>query len=131
MNLSTALLLLVCWQLLGNKPSDQTQNTPPDIKSFLSDDTKTLVDNIGKLSSTTATSDEKTGALLGLVTNPAVMSFAETILGGQKPLVNDEGYNLGTPSAESKEFFKSVDSIADAEVKSKLYKWYDWNIAGK
>ena len=131
MNLSTALLLLVCWQLLANKPSDQTQNTPPDIKSFLSDDTKTLVDNIGKLSSTTATSDEKTGALLGLVTNPTVMSFAETILGGQKPLVNDEGYNLGTPSAESKEFFKSVDNIADAEVKSKLYKWYDWNIAGK
>lgn len=131
MNLSTALLLLVAWQMLGNKSNDRQQTPPPDLKSFLSDDTRTLMDSIGKLSSTTATSDEKTGALLGLVTNPTVMSLAESFLGGQKPLVNDEGYNLGTPSKESQEFFKPVDTIADAEVKSKLYKWYDWNIAGK
>ena len=131
MNLSTALLLLVAWQMLGNKSNDRQQMSPPDLKSFLSDDTRTLIDSIGKLSSTTATSDEKTGALLGLVTNPTVMSLAESFLGGQKPLVNDEDYNLGTPSKESQEFFKPVDTIADAEVKSKLYKWYDWNIAGK
>ena len=117
--------------MLGNKSNDRQQMSPPDLKSFLSDDTRTLIDSIGKLSSTTATSDEKTGALLGLVTNPTVMSLAESFLGGQKPLVNDEGYNLGTPSKESQEFFKPVDTIADAEVKSKLYKWYDWNIAGK
>ena len=101
MNLSTALLLLVAWQMLGNKSNDRQQMSPPDLKSFLSDDTRTLMDSIGKLSSTTATSDEKTGALLGLVTNPTVMSLAESFLGGQKPLVNDEGYNLGTPSKES------------------------------
>lgn len=29
-------------------------------------------------------------------------------------------------SDDSAKFFSEIDNVADAEVKSKLYKWYDW-----
>ena len=39
--------------------------------------------------------------------------------------VNAEGYRFETPSASSQEFFRQIDNIADAEVKHKLYWFYD------
>ena len=38
---------------------------------------------------------------------------------------NEEGYSFEKPSASSQEFFRPIDNIADAEVKSKLYWFYD------
>ena len=39
--------------------------------------------------------------------------------------VNGEGYRFETPSANSQEFFRPIDNIADTEVKHKLYWFYD------
>ena len=129
MNLSTVAMLLLAWQLLSGG-NDQGETMTDKLGALLSDDSKALVGNIQKLSDANATAEDKTGAVLGLVTNPTVMSIADKLLGGKnetsKPLVNDEGYKLGTPSADSAKFFSEVDNVADAEVKSKLYKWYDW-----
>ena len=119
MNLSTVAMLLLAWQLLSGG-NDKGETMTDKLGAMLSDDSKALVGNIQKLSDANATAEDKTGAVLGLVTNPTVMSIAG------KPLVNDEGYNLGTPSADSANFFSEIDNVADAEVKSKLYKWYDW-----
>lgn len=130
MNLSTVAMLLLAWQLLGGG-NDKGETMTDKLGAMLSDDSKALVGNIQKLSDANATAEDKTGAVLGLVTNPTVMSIADKLLGNKqsetgKPLVNDEGYNLGTPSVDSAKFFSEIDNVADAEVKSKLYKWYDW-----
>lgn len=47
----------------------------------------------------------------------------------QSGFVNDEGFRFPEPSAASREFFRPIDNIADAEVKNKLYRFYDsWYI---
>lgn len=126
MNLSTITLLVLAWQLLGN--SNGGKSPIDNIGSLLTDDNKAVVDSIKKLTDSTASAEDKTGAVLGLATNPSVASIAEKLLGknDSAPLINDEGFNLGTPSTDSRIFFKEVDNVADIEVKSKLYKWYDW-----
>ena len=133
MNLSGIALALLAWQLLcGSDNAKQNDGLP--FAQLLSEDSRNLLADIGKLSDKTTTAEQKTSAVLDLVGNPAVMSLASKLLGNanidqaDKPLVNDEGYNLGTPNRECREFFRPVENVADAEVKGKLYKWYDWYI---
>lgn len=82
MNWSTAILLLLAWQLLSNN----TQSAPKiqDIAPFLNEDTRGILDGVTKLSSPTATSEDKTGAIFQMMTNPTVMSFAQNLFGGDK-----------------------------------------------
>lgn len=123
MNLSTIAIALLVWQLLSRK-----DDVP--FADMLNDDNKNLLDGIQKLTDKNADQSDKTGAILQLLTNPSIMNAAQNLFANsqEKPLVNSEGYNLGTPSKASKQFFQSVDKIADEEVKSKLYKWYDWYV---
>ena len=80
MNWSTAIMLFLAWQLLSNN----TQSTPKiqDIAPFLNEDTRGILDGVTKLSSPTATSEDKTGAIFQMMTNPTVMSFAQNLFGG-------------------------------------------------
>lgn len=137
MNLSTIALVLLAWQLLSNNNQSKPRSsaTPLDtISQFVNDDAKSIIDCVGKLSSNDATQMDKTGAILQMMSNPAVMSMASSLFGNGKtsdsakadePIVNDEGYEFEQPSKDSKEFFKPIDNIADAEIKSKLYWFYD------
>lgn len=128
MNLSWLALALVAMQLL----SSQTKAKPskPNLKDFLSDDTKNLVDCLSNLTSDSA--EDKLGAIMQAISNPAVISVAQSIF--SKPeahtkedetFVNDEGYTFKSPSHEAQEFFKPIEHIADPEVKNKLYTLYD------
>ena len=80
MNWSTAIMLFLAWQLLSNN----TQSSPKiqDIAPFLNEDTRGILDGVTKLSSPTATSEDKTGAIFQMMTNPTVMSFAQNLFGG-------------------------------------------------
>ena len=80
MNWSTAIMLFLAWQLLSNN----TQSSPKiqDIAPFLNEDTRGILDVVTKLSSPTATSEDKTGAIFQMMTNPTVMSFAQNLFGG-------------------------------------------------
>ena len=84
---------------------------------------------IRERSSNDSSQQDKTGAILQMMTNPAVMNMASSLFGkgqsDEKPVVNDEGYKFEQPSKASQEFFKPIDNIADAEVKHKLYWFYD------
>ena len=146
MNLSTLALILLCWQLLGNTPKTQQKKSPPQIglTDFLSDDTKNILNCVGKLSSSSCSQEDKTSALFQMMSNPAVMNLASNLFtqggaqtGGSSTSegsstapqtdehVNEEGYRFETPSADSQEFFRQIDHIADAEIKHKLYWFYD------
>lgn len=131
MNLSTIALLLLGWQLLSGCKEESQQFSP---LQMLSEDNRNLLEDITKLSDKNTTSEQKTSAILDLVGNPAVMSLATKLLGNATDkedgtsLVNDEGYNFGKFDAACKDCFRPVDKIADAEVKSKLYNWYDWYV---
>ena len=147
--MSTIALILLAWQLLGN--NQHTQQNPSShsqigLESFLSDDTKNMLNCVNKLSSAQCSQEDKTSAIFEMMANPALMSLASNIFGGQRQNgaenatasdttvhnqpaqdehVNDEGYRFETPSAASQEFFRPIDNIADAEVKHKLYWFYD------
>jgi len=128
LNLSTILMLFAAWQLLkGNKSG----NTSGKIADFLSDDTKNMLNCVDKLTSKNASKDDKTGALFQIISNPAIMDIAGKLFQQKKSdnvpekETNDEGYEFEKPSADSKEFFKPIDNIADSEVKHKLYWFYD------
>lgn len=132
MNLSTIALALLAWQLLsGNNGKQQGKSAKSPLESisqFVSDDTKSILDCVGKLSDKDSTQEDKTGALFQMMTNPAVMNMASNLFKKteeQQPIVNDEGYKFDSPSPQSKEFFKPIDNIADAEIKHKLYWFYD------
>ena len=79
MNWSTAIMLFLAWQLL----SKNTQSSPTlqDIAPFLNDDTRGILEGVSKLSSPTATSEDKTGAIFQMMTNPTVMNFAQSLFG--------------------------------------------------
>ena len=141
MNLSTVALLLIAWQVLSNNGAHQ-QNTPKvpplsGITDFLSDDTKNIISCVNKLSDRSCSQEDRTGAIFQMMTNPAVMNIASSFFGGgqqaqqepptEKPaeMVNDEGYKFEQPSATAQDFFRPIDNIADAEVKHKLYWFYD------
>lgn len=138
MNLSTILMLFAAWQLLvGNKKSAGSK--PLDgVTDFLSDDTKNIINCVDKLTSKNASKEDKTGALFQIISNPDVMNMASKIFSSKDAQSNpastsapknDEGYTFETPSAASQEFFRPIDNIADAEIKHKLYWFYDnWYI---
>ena len=119
MNLSVIALALLALQLLGGKPEK------PNIADFLSDETKSLLSCVEKLTDKNADGNDKTGALLQMMTNPQVAGFAEKLFAKKENLKNDEGYDFGKPSEASKNFFRPIDNVADAEVKHKLYSFYD------
>lgn len=145
MNWSTVALLFFAWQML----SQNKQSSPKlqDVAPFLSDETKDILDGVAKLSSTTATNEDKTGAILQMMTNPTVINFAQNLFGSKgadktpdKPNdapsddglknQNDEGYTFGSPTERAKQFFAPVDAIATAEIKHKLCYFYDnWYLA--
>ncbi len=132
MNLSTIAILLIAWQLLSKK------NTPPsspfeNLSQFMSDDTKNIMDCVEKLSSKESSQEDKTGAIFQMMTNPAVMNFASNLFKKKDEpksnAENEEGFKFETPSKASQDFFKPIDNIADAEIKHKLYWFYDnWYI---
>lgn len=142
MNLSTVALLLIAWQVLSNNGNGaKQQNTPKasplmGLSDFLSDDTKNIISCVNKLSDSHCTQEDKTGAIFQMMTNPAVMNIASSFFGGNsqqepkpetkaEPMQNDEGYKFEQASPASQEFFRPIDNIADAEVKHKLYWFYD------
>lgn len=130
MNLSTIAMLLIAWQLLSKSNAPKQNKSPLEsLSSFMSDDTKNIMDSITKLSDKDASQEDKTGAIFQMMTNPAVMDMASKLFNKQEPDKkqdeNDEGYKFETPSATSREFFRPIDNIADAEVKHKLYWFYD------
>ena len=148
MNLSTIALILLAWQLLGNSSNTHQSAPPPRIglADFLNDDTKNMLNCVNKLSSTQCSQEDKTGAILQMMSNPAIMNLASSLFGGNMPNaentaeadtsihtdaptadehVNSEGYRFETPSAASQEFFRPIDNIADTEIKHKLYWFYD------
>ncbi len=139
MNWSTVALLFFAWQML----SKNTQSSPKlqDIAPFLSEDTKGILEGVTKLASTTASNEDKTGAIFQMMTNPTVMNFAQNLFGGQKPQTeetpttppqeqNDEGYTFDSPSERAKQFFAPIDTIATTEIKHKLCYFYDnWYLA--
>lgn len=146
MNLSTIALLLLAWQLFGTKNTSESQQAAkkPDLIQLFSDDTKNMIDCVGKLSSQKSTNDDKMGALFQIISNPTVMNLVQNMFPQknaaeteasqqtappQNEFTNEEGYRFETPSTESQEFFRPIDGIADAEVKNKLYWFYDnWYI---
>ncbi|MCM1043066.1 MAG: hypothetical protein NC350_02520 [Corallococcus sp.] len=142
MNLTTVALLFIAMQLLGGKngkPSDKSKQSfnADSFRGILSDDTQSLIDSIGKLRDPDTPNEDKTGAILSMVTNPAVMNFASGLFGGANrqsptsnetkptPDVNDEGYAFESPSEDAREFFKPVENIAGTEASHKLYELYD------
>ena len=131
MNLSTIAIALLAWQLLskgGDKQQKNAQSPLDNIAQFVNDDAKSIIDCVGKLSDKNSSQEDKTGALFQMITNPAVMNMASGLFkknDEQPPIGNDEGYEFETPSKQSRDFFKPIDNIADAEVKHKLYWFYD------
>ena len=136
MNLSTVALLFLAWQMLSNTQNTPKQTPKPDLTGFLSDDTKNILDSLGKISSKESSGDDKLGAIIQMISNPTVMNLAQNLFSGNKnnaqkqekerdTFSNEEGYSFEKPSASSQEFFRPIDNIADAEVKSKLYWFYD------
>ena len=151
MNLSTIALILLAWQLLSNNsnsPSKPSSRPQIGLSDFLNDDTKNMLNCVNKLS-TPCSQEDRTSAIFQMMTNPAVMNLATNLFGGNTqentgesapqsdnsvhtqntttsdPHVNAEGYRFETPSQASQEFFRPIDNIADAEVKHKLYWFYD------
>ena len=150
MNLSTIALMLLAWQLLSNGQNTQHNSSPrPQIglTDFLSDETKSMLSCVDKLSSKSCSQEDKTSAIFEMMANPAVMNLASNLFGGnphgtqkkeppnadsssihtntEDEHVNSEGYRFETPSASSQEFFRQIDHIADTEIKHKLYWFYD------
>ena len=142
MNLSTVALLLLGWYALSgsNKQSQHNEQKRPspleNLSGFLSDDTKNILNCVNTLSSNKCSQEDRTSALLQMMTNPTVMNLAGNFFGGGQTAeqnevhnddkhVNDEGYKFETPSVSSQEFFRPIDNIADTEIKHKLYWFYD------
>ena len=143
MNLSTVALILLAWQLLSNGQNSQHNSSPRSqigLTDFLNDDAKNMLNCVNMLSSRQCSQEDRTSAIFQMMGNPAVMNLASNLFGGassqtqqgqstdttsQDPHVNSEGYRFETPSASSQEFFRPIDNIADAEIKHKLYWFYD------
>ncbi len=132
MNLSTIALALLAWQLLtnsGDKQKESPSKSPLDnISQFVNEDTKNIIDCVEKISSKDASAEDKTGAIFQMMTNPAVMNIANSLFkkaDSPQTMENDEGYQFKQPSKDSQEFFKPIENIADAEIKHKLYWFYD------
>ncbi len=145
MNLSTVALVLLAWQLLADRNAPPKRPPQIGIGDLFCDDVKNIIHTAQKLSSEDCSQQDKAGAIFEIMCNPAVQSIANNFFGGMgsknseqpqqsppeqpsgetDPNVNSEGYRFETPSAASQEFFRPIDNIADAEVKHKLYRFYD------
>ncbi len=142
MNLSTVALILLAWQLLSNGDNSKPKSTPPlAIADILSDDVKSVINSAQKLSDKNCSQSDRAGAIFEIISNPALQNLAGNLFGNaatkstpdmraEEPPptqqnVNNEGYRFETPSTASQEFFRPIDNIADAEVKHKLYWFYD------
>ena len=149
MNLSTVALLLIAWQVLssGNGNSGAERNAPKaspldNLSGLLSDDTKNIISCVNKLTDSRCSNEDRTGAIFQMMTNPAVMNIASSFFrsGGNQQQngeeqakdgqcgngeENSEGYKFTQASKSAQEFFRPIDDIADAEVKHKLYWFYD------
>ena len=146
LKLSTVALMLIAWQVLTSGNNSSQQNTPQSspldtISAFLSDDTKNILSCVSKLSDKQCSQEDRTGAIFQIMTNPQVMNIANNLFGGNgeqqeqkhdeqtNGYTNGEGYRFEQPSPASQEFFRPIDNIADAEVKHKLYWFYEnWYI---
>lgn len=131
MNVGSVALLLAGVLLLSNK-----SDSMPNISGLLNDNARSVMDSVGKLSDPNASKEQRTGALLQMITNPTVMEMAEKLFSGnsakstdstppQDQDVNSEGYNLGKYSDESREFFRPIEKVAGKEISHKLYSLYD------
>lgn len=153
MNLSALAIALLAFQMFSNTQKPKEKHSP-DLTSFLSDDTKGILDCFGKLSSKQSGKDDKLGAILQMISNPVFSEITQVLFNNkasnreqsqeaeqeqqsehrqetaqdnatQQPFTNDEGYTFETPSEKSREFFRPIENIADAEVKNKLYTFFD------
>lgn len=147
MNLSTIALCLLAWQLLSDGKKQPPVRPQMGLSDILSDDVKNILNSAQKLSDGSCSQADKAGAIFEIMSNPALQNIASGLFGGmgsqttheqkqepprpeaqwqeQEQNVNSEGYRFETPSTASQEFFKPIDNIADAEVKHKLYWFYD------
>ncbi len=83
MNITTIAMCLMAYKLLTSTQSKPMSKPNMGIDSsmldgILSDDAKSIVNNINTL---TSSSQDKTGALLSIVTNPAVMGVLSSMFG--------------------------------------------------
>ena len=142
MNLSVIALAILAWKVLSdNQPQQKSQNQQKfAITDLLNDDCKTVLAGAEMLTNKSANTEDKMSAIISLMSNPTVMSLAQNLFqhketaqpqekaqteNAEQPFQNDEGYQFATPSTASQEFFRPIEKIADAEVKSKLYWFYD------
>lgn len=142
MNLSVIALAVLAWKLFSDRQTREKDSHQPKIAitDFLNDEMKTVIQGAEMLTNKNATNDERMSAIIGLMSNPTVMSFAEGFFGkrneekqetqeeqgrGEQSFSNEEGYEFERPSQASQEFFRPIEKIADPEVKSKLYWFYD------
>lgn len=148
MNLSTVALLVIAWLAFGNNGNNGAkQQSAPKISpldtltGLLSDDTKNIINCVNTLSDSHCSQEDKTGAIFQMMSNPAVMNIASSFFNGGQGnrqeegkqqngqndggMKNSEGYAFEQPSTTAQEFFHPIDNIADAEVKHKLYWFYD------
>lgn len=141
MNFSTVAMLLLAWQLLKSQNTEKQRK--PDLTEFLSDETKNVIECVNKLSTKNTSGDDKMGAIFQIVSNPTIMGLLQNLLAKKDEksaqneeksaqnethiddLTNEEGYSFEKPSDACREFFRPIDNIADAEVKHKLYWFYD------
>ena len=145
MNLSTIALLVFAWLAFGNNGAKQQSApkiSPLDaLTGLLNDDTKNIINCVNTLNDSHCSQEDKTGAIFQMISNPAVMNIASSFFGGGQAnqqgenkqqqqqsdgaMKNSEGYAFEQPSPACQDFFRPIDNIADAEVKHKLYWFYD------
>ena len=112
--------------MLKPKQSAPQQNAFDDVMKMLNEDTIGLLQCLTKLNDNNCTADDKQSALFQMLTNPTVLDlFGKMFSQQQAPMQNQEGYVFEQPSKDSQDFFRPIENIADAEVKHKLYWFYD------
>lgn len=96
MNWSTVALLFLAWQFLSQSP--QSSPKLQDVAPFLNDDARGILEGVTKLSSPTASSEDKTGAIFQMMTNPTVMSIAQNLFGTDKQTPTSDGSMQDAPT---------------------------------
>lgn len=127
MDLSTIALLILVWKM-ATTSKQGGKTLPTDVLGgLLSDETKSLIDGVQTLADSSSTSQDKTGAVLNLISNPSVISAVQKVFGGQsgEPQTNEEGYVFPPRSKESQEFFRPIKDVCGSEVTDRLCKFYD------
>ncbi len=120
MDLSTIALIVLVWKMA--KTSNCGGKTLPTdvLGGLLSDGVQTLADS-------SSSAQDKTGAVLNLISNPSVMNAVQKVFGRQsgEPQTNEEGYVFPPRSKESQEFFRPIKDVCGSEVTDRLCKFYD------